>query len=133
MTYFIKDSETGSMIEQFDTRQEAECAMSEYEADDKTSGNYTPDFYQITEAYEKKDLLSKFKQKTQQWSIIEYLLMYGSILNYEFNQELFILSHSRRIKDIRNVIQPLGFDIKIDPVEDPNRSGTRKYTIIERG
>ena len=47
--YAVRDREAGNVIETFDTREEAEKALKEYEASDETEGIYTPGFYEIAE------------------------------------------------------------------------------------
>ena len=47
--YATQDRETGTMIDIFDTLEEAEKALEEYENDDMKDGVYTPDFYEIVE------------------------------------------------------------------------------------
>lgn len=48
--YAIQDRETGTRIDIFDTLEEAERVLKEYESDDMKEGVYTPDFYEIVEA-----------------------------------------------------------------------------------
>ena len=50
--YAIQDRETGTGIDIFDTLEEAERALKEYENDDMKEGVYTPDFYEIVEVEE---------------------------------------------------------------------------------
>lgn len=50
--YAIQDKETGTRIDIFDTLEEAERALKEYENDDVKEGVYTPDFYEIAEVKE---------------------------------------------------------------------------------
>ena len=50
--YVIQDKETGTGIDIFDTLEEAERALKEYENDDVKEGVYTPDFYEIAEVKE---------------------------------------------------------------------------------
>ena len=52
MTWIVRDRETGTRIDIFDTLEEAERALKEYESDDKKEGVYTPDFYEIVEVKE---------------------------------------------------------------------------------
>ena len=47
--YAIQDRETGTRIDIFDTLEEAERALEEYESDDMKHGVYTPDLYEIVE------------------------------------------------------------------------------------
>lgn len=49
MKYILRDREAGNAIEEFYTREEAEQALKNYEAEDKREGIYEPDFYEITE------------------------------------------------------------------------------------
>ena len=49
MKYILRDREAGNAIEEFFTREEAEQALREYEAEDKAEGIYEPDFYEIIE------------------------------------------------------------------------------------
>lgn len=42
-----QDSETGIMIDTFNSFAEAAAALKSYEITDKAEGNYTPDFYEI--------------------------------------------------------------------------------------
>lgn len=50
--YAIRDRETGTKIDIFDTLEEAERTLEEYENDDMNEGTYTPDFYEIVEVEE---------------------------------------------------------------------------------
>ncbi len=45
--YIIRDRETGTEIDEFDTYEEAENELIRYEEIDKNDGNYTIDFYEI--------------------------------------------------------------------------------------
>lgn len=47
--YAIQDRETGTRIDIFDTLEEAERTLEEYEKVDMMEGVYTPDFYEIVE------------------------------------------------------------------------------------
>ena len=50
--YAIQDKETETRIDIFDTLEEAERTLEEYENDDMKVGTYTPDFYEIVEVEE---------------------------------------------------------------------------------
>lgn len=50
--YILQDREAGNFIDAFDSLEEAEKALSEYEEEDKKDGNYTPDFYEIEKGEE---------------------------------------------------------------------------------
>jgi hypothetical protein len=45
--YIIRDRETGTEIDEFETYEEAENELIRYEEIDKNDGNYTIDFYEI--------------------------------------------------------------------------------------
>ena len=45
--YIIRDRETGTEIDEFDTYEEAKNELIRYEEIDKNDGNYTIDFYEI--------------------------------------------------------------------------------------
>lgn len=47
--WIVRDRETGTGIDIFDTLEEAERALEEYESDDMKEGVYTSDFYEIVE------------------------------------------------------------------------------------
>lgn len=47
--FIIQDREAGNFIAGFDTLEEAEKALAEYEAEDTCNGCYEPDFYEIEE------------------------------------------------------------------------------------
>lgn len=47
--YVTRDRQTGTVIDEFATREAAEAAIREYEAQDKADGNYEPDFYEVAE------------------------------------------------------------------------------------
>lgn len=49
MSWIVRDRETGTGIDIFDTLEEAERALKEFEDDDMKEGVYTPDFYEIAE------------------------------------------------------------------------------------
>jgi hypothetical protein len=48
-TYVIQDREAGNFIEEFDTLQDAENKVSEFEKIDRENGTYTENFYEIVE------------------------------------------------------------------------------------
>lgn len=48
-TYITRDSLSGTIIDEFVTREEAEAAIRGYEAQDKADGNYEPNFYEVAE------------------------------------------------------------------------------------
>lgn len=52
MSWIVRDRETGTGIDIFDTLVKAERALKEYENDDMKEGIYTPDFYEIVEVKE---------------------------------------------------------------------------------
>lgn len=52
MTWIVRDRETGTGIDIFDTLEEAEKALEQYEDDDIKEGVYTADFYEIAEVIE---------------------------------------------------------------------------------
>lgn len=45
--WVTRDSATGTMIEPFSSKEEAEEAVQKYEASDKAEGIYEPDFYEV--------------------------------------------------------------------------------------
>lgn len=47
MKYIIRDKEAGNVIAEFNTLNEAEQKLREYEEEDKQDGIYEPDFYEI--------------------------------------------------------------------------------------
>lgn len=49
MKYAIRCRETGDVIDNFKTKEDAENALFAYEEGDKMEGYYTPDFYEIKE------------------------------------------------------------------------------------
>lgn len=48
--YIIQDKEAGNLVDEFGTLDEAEKALSGYEQEDKNSGEYSTDFYEILES-----------------------------------------------------------------------------------
>lgn len=48
--FIIRDRETGTFIDSFDSYQDAEAALKEYETEDKEEGIFEPEFYEIIEA-----------------------------------------------------------------------------------
>ena len=52
MSWIVRDSETGTRVDIFDTLEEAERTLEEYEEDDIKEGVYTADFYEIVEVEE---------------------------------------------------------------------------------
>ena len=52
MSWIVRDKETGTGIDIFDTLEEAERTLEEYENDDMKEGVYTADFYEIVEVKE---------------------------------------------------------------------------------
>lgn len=50
MKYIIQDREAGNKIEEFNSLEEAEKALAEYEEQDKKDGTYEENFYEIVEA-----------------------------------------------------------------------------------
>ena len=49
MKYYTQDKATGTMIDFFNSMEEAELAIIGYETEDTLDDNYTPDFYEIKE------------------------------------------------------------------------------------
>ena len=49
MRYVTRDREAGNVIDEFNSREEAEAAIAKYEAEDREQGIYEPDFYEIAE------------------------------------------------------------------------------------
>ena len=49
MKYVIRDREAGNIIDWFETKEDAEIALQDYEEFDKKQGKYTKDFYEIVE------------------------------------------------------------------------------------
>lgn len=47
MKYIIRDAEGGNKIAEFNTLEEAQSELNEYEEEDKEDGVYTEDFYEI--------------------------------------------------------------------------------------
>lgn len=47
--YIIQDREAGNKIEEFDTLEQAEQELANYEKQDKKDGSYAPNFYEIVE------------------------------------------------------------------------------------
>ena len=52
MSWIVRDRETGTGIDIFDTLEEAEKTLEQYEDDDIKEGVYTADFYEIIEVKE---------------------------------------------------------------------------------
>lgn len=52
MKYVIRDREAGNFIDSFDTLEQAQKALEEYEAQDKADEIYEENFYEIVEQYE---------------------------------------------------------------------------------
>ena len=46
-TYTIQDKECGNPIDDFNSLEEAQDALKDYEQQDKEDGIYTPNFYEI--------------------------------------------------------------------------------------
>lgn len=55
MLYTIRDREAGNVIDTFISREDAEGALAQFEADDKAEGTYEPNFYEITEDEDPED------------------------------------------------------------------------------
>ena len=76
--FLIRATESGSTIDRFATKSEAETALAEYEADDKRDGTDSPNFYEIVPALplsepEKKeirDALEIIKAVTSEYSYL---------------------------------------------------------------
>lgn len=56
--YVTRDREAGNIIEYFNTKEEAEQAIEEYEKADKAEGIYEPDFYEVAE-FDMMDIVSE--------------------------------------------------------------------------
>lgn len=52
MKYIIQDREAGNFIDEFETLEEAEETVMDYERQDRYQGCYEPDFYEIVEVEE---------------------------------------------------------------------------------
>lgn len=51
--YIIQDKETGTFIDEFATKQDAENQLAKYEQEDREEGIFTPDFYEIVRKEDK--------------------------------------------------------------------------------
>jgi len=51
MGYIIQDKEAGNPISEFAVLEDAEKELARYEEDDRRSGEYTENFYEIIEKY----------------------------------------------------------------------------------
>ena len=49
MKYCIRDAESGILLDEFETREEAEAVLNQYEEADKADGLYVPGSYEISE------------------------------------------------------------------------------------
>lgn len=49
MKYVIRDREAGNEIEWFNSKEDAEKMLQQYEESDKKEGIYSEDFYEIVE------------------------------------------------------------------------------------
>jgi len=47
MLYIIQDREAGNVIERYQTEEEAEKALRDFEKEDKEDGTFEADFYEI--------------------------------------------------------------------------------------
>lgn len=47
--FIIQDREAGNKIDEFDTLEEAQKALAEYEEQDSQDGSFSPEFYEIVE------------------------------------------------------------------------------------
>ena len=47
--YIVRDKEAGNIIDKFETLEEAENAVTNFESQDIDDKIYTPDFYEIVE------------------------------------------------------------------------------------
>ena len=77
---------------------------------------------------EKNELLSLFKTGSQNYRIVERLLICGKICNFQF-ADMNVLKYTSRISAIRNRINPYGFDI-VAKLEDSKRN-VYSYMIKE--
>jgi len=51
MDFIIRDKETGTFIDEFETSFDAYEALKAYEAEDRQEGTYTPGFYEVVPKY----------------------------------------------------------------------------------
>lgn len=49
LDYMVKNRKSGDIIDWFETKEDAEIALQDYEEFDKKQGKYTKDFYEIVE------------------------------------------------------------------------------------
>ena len=73
-------------------------------------------------------LLKLFRKGSQNYRIVERLLICGKICNFQF-AEMHIHKYTSRISEIRAIINPYGFDI-VAKLEDSKRN-IYSYTIKE--
>lgn len=52
--YATRDRKAGNIIEYFNTKEEAEQAIEDYERSDKIDGIYEADFYEVAELLSKE-------------------------------------------------------------------------------
>ena len=75
------------------------------------------------------ELLNLFKDGTQLRKIVYLIIVCGSIMNYEMAAE-GILSYTRRISDIREVLLPHGYTVI---AERDGNTNSFKYFIRKVG
>lgn len=54
MRYTTQDHETGTVIDEFNTIEEAREALGKYVQEDREEGNYTPRYYEIYDTLEQE-------------------------------------------------------------------------------
>ena len=60
--YIIQDREAGNIIDEFNTLEDAQRELENYENQDKQDKCYTPSFYEIVERQERSDLVTYIRE-----------------------------------------------------------------------
>lgn len=60
--YVIQDREAGNFINEFNTLEEAQRELENYESQDKKDGIYKSNFYEIVERQERSDLVTYIRE-----------------------------------------------------------------------
>lgn len=81
----------------------------------------------------KFQLLKQFKEGSQRWEIMNHLVRYGKLDVWKViapsPQGLGVAQYNARIKEIRDVIEPLGWEV----ANDPGKSFELKERVRENG
>ena len=130
--YYVQETETGAIIDTFDTFEGALEAIKEYNDTDKEEGTYTPDFYEVklgTMLYDERGNTKKAHEITDRmftkgsYGTGDHLSYFADGIEYEVQGEFYIQDDGT---PQHTHIFPDGVEMEVYPqITDRQRIGKR--------